>query len=76
MPTKYASKRSNYVKQTGYKLDLRSTPTKSPLMADLRKQLEDAQKRLEQKKAENDVKAVAKLNEIIEALQGTIARQK
>ncbi|MBQ8294182.1 MAG: hypothetical protein IJX89_02235 [Alphaproteobacteria bacterium] len=57
------------------KLDLRSRPPKAAVIADLKKQLKDATAKLEQKMAVKDEKSVKKLQEIIQALNETIARQ-
>lgn len=57
------------------KLDLRSRPSKAAVMADLNKKLKEATAKLQQKMAENDEKSVKKLQEIIQALKETIARQ-
>ena len=56
------------------KLDLRSRPSKSVSMADLRKRLTDAQKKLEVAIANNDAAKVAKLRQIVSDLQETINR--
>lgn len=56
------------------KLDLRSRPSKSVIMADLRKRLTDAQKKLEVAIANNDAAKVAKLRQIVSDLQETINR--
>lgn len=59
---------------TTEKLDLRSRPSKSVIMADLRKRLTDAQKKLEAAIANNDAAKVAKLRQIVSDLQETINR--
>ncbi len=56
------------------KLDLRSRPAKSAIMADLRKRLVDAQKKLEVAIANKDAAKVAKLRQIVSDLQETINR--
>lgn len=56
------------------KLDLRSRPSKSAIMADLRKRLTDAKKKLEVAIANNDAAKVAKLRQIVSDLQETINR--
>lgn len=56
------------------KLDLRSRPSKSVIMADLRKRLTDAQKKLEAAIANKDAAKADKLRQIISDLQEIINR--
>ncbi len=56
------------------KLDLRSRPSKSVIMADLRKRLTEAQKKLEAAIANKDAAKADKLRQIISDLQETINR--
>lgn len=76
MATKYWNERANHVKAKGAKQDLYTRPTKSAVISDLEQKLATAQAKLEQKIAEKDEKAIAKLQEIISSLQGTLARQR
>lgn len=57
------------------KIDVINKPTKSEVIADLKRQLQEAQKKLQQKITIKDTKAVERLKVIISSLEATLARQ-
>lgn len=57
------------------KIDVINKPTKSEVVADLKRQLQEAQKKLQQKITIKDTKAVERLKVIISSLEATLARQ-
>ncbi len=56
--------------------DMLTNPKPAEVSSALQKELATAKKKLEQKMALQDQKAVQKLKQIIDNLEGTIARQK
>lgn len=62
-------------KQMSQKIDVINKPTKSEVIADLKRQLQEAQKKLQQKITVKDTKAVERLKVIISSLEATLARQ-
>ena len=74
MATTYAKRVSQRVKNNSEKLDLRSRPAKSAIMADLKAKLASAEQKLKVAIAQNDTRKVAKLNEIIADLNETLSR--
>ncbi len=76
MPTHHQAQVAKRVREKGPHPDLTKKTSQADTASALQRELEQAKKKLEQKIALQDHKAVEKLNQIIANLEGTIARQK